>query len=136
MNIKSEILLRVRLAFVFIMFFALAVVGRIFYVQWGMGDFWKKQASEKTTKDRVIKATRGNIYALNGELLATSIPRYKIAFDPTIVPDKIFRDSVKYLAEKLAKHFGDKTAEEYRQKIRDARAENKEYIFLNNSLIT
>jgi cell division protein FtsI (penicillin-binding protein 3) len=31
-----------------------------------------------------VKATRGNIYSDNGSLLATSLPFYKVAIDPTL----------------------------------------------------
>ncbi|MBC8109846.1 MAG: penicillin-binding protein 2, partial [Verrucomicrobia bacterium] len=140
MNIKNEILFRVRIAFVAVAFFAMAVVGRMFYIQWGMGEYWKKLAQQKTTKRLVIPATRGNIFATDGSLLATSIPQYKLAFDPSVFDVKkfskektnqLFRDSVRILSGLLAKHFGDRTAKEYERMMLDARQNESEYLVLN-----
>jgi cell division protein FtsI (penicillin-binding protein 3) len=46
-------------------------------IQWVEGDYYRKLAKERTVKNFVIPANKGNIYSADGSLLATSIPNYK-----------------------------------------------------------
>jgi cell division protein FtsI (penicillin-binding protein 3) len=50
-------------------------------IQWVEGDYYRKLAKERTVKNFVIPANKGNIYSADGSLLATSIPNYTIRFD-------------------------------------------------------
>ncbi|MFT6036914.1 MAG: cell division protein FtsI (penicillin-binding protein 3), partial [Marivirga sp.] len=79
MNIKKSILLRVRIAFLFVLLFSAAIVYQIVNIQWINGDKWKKMADEINLSYQEVKATRGNIYSDNGSLLATSLPFYRVA---------------------------------------------------------
>lgn len=134
MNIKKDIVLRIRLAFLAILLFSFAVVYKIFHIQQVEGDHWGKLANENLLKYRVVKATRGNIYSDNESLLATSIPFYRLAMDPTVPNDKLFRAGIDSLSWLLAKHFNGSKADYYR-KINDARRNNKSYIILNREMI-
>jgi cell division protein FtsI/penicillin-binding protein 2 len=42
-------------------------------IQWVEGDYYRKLAKERTVKNFVIPANKGNIYSSDGSLLATSI---------------------------------------------------------------
>jgi cell division protein FtsI (penicillin-binding protein 3) len=135
-NIKSEILKRVRIASLFVFLAAIAIIWRMAHIQFVQGEYWKQQAREKTTQRRAITATRGNIFSDNGSLLATSLPRYRLAFDPSILKDEDHvNDSIIALSRKLAQHFGGET-KEFQQKINDARTEKKEYLVLSPELIS
>jgi cell division protein FtsI (penicillin-binding protein 3) len=137
MSIKSEILLRVRIAFVGLVLLATAIVLRLLYVQIGLGSYWKEQQRRFATELKAVKATRGNIFASDGSLLATSIPRYRLALDPMVIRDeKAFRDSIRMVSDYLARHFRTRTAQEYFQFIMDARKSGKRYIFLSRDLIS
>ena len=74
MNIRANILLRVYLAFGLIVLFALAVLLRLGDVQFIQGKKWKAMADSLSTKEFEIEAARGNIYSVDGSLLATSVP--------------------------------------------------------------
>ncbi len=135
MNIKSSILLRVRIAFLVCILFSLAVVGKVVYLQFVQGEKWKKKAEQITLRYMKLKATRGNIYSDNGSLLATSLPFYRLAMDPT-QPDKaIFDRGIDSLARELSAFFKDRSATEYKRKIINARLEGKEYLVLNRSMV-
>ncbi len=134
MNIKKSILLRVRLAFLAIVIFAGAIMYQIFHIQWMEGDKWQKMAEEINMSYQEVKATRGNIYSDNGSLLATSLPFYKVAFDPTIADEQLFRENIDSLSMMLSKSFGQNSTY-YKQKITSARQKGRQYIFLSNELI-
>lgn len=135
MNIKRSILLRVRVAFLFVTLFAIAVVAKIGHIQFAEGEKWAAMGERISFDYKRVKATRGNIYSDNGSLLATSLPFYKIAFDATIPKDEIFRKGVDSLAWHLSVFFRDKSKLEYKRMLIDARETGKQYIILNRRKI-
>jgi len=134
-NIKKSILVRVRVAFLCVMVFAVCVAAKIGHIQFVDGDKWVKMSEEINFDYKKIKATRGNIYSDNGSLLATSLPFYKVAIDPTLAKDEIFRKGIDSLSLQLARYYRDKSATEYKQLLKDARASGRQYIVVNRKQI-
>lgn len=135
MDVKRSILIRVRIAFLAVLIFAGGVVYRICQVQFVEGDKWKKEGEEAAFAWKKVKAARGNIFSDNGSLLATSLPFYRLVMDPTVPKEKYFRMYADSLAERLAGHFQDKSAKEYKEMIVDARTTGKQYLILNRKQI-
>lgn len=131
MNIKRSILLRVRVAFLFVALFAIAVVVKIGHIQMVEGERWAAMGERITFDYKRVKATRGNIYSDNGSLLATSLPFYKIAFDATIPTDEVFKAGVDSLAYHLSRFFKDRSQKEYKRFLIDARETGKQYVVVN-----
>lgn len=136
MNIRKSILLRVRVAFLAFLIFGLAITYRIFNLQVLEGEKWQNLADEIGLQYRKIKATRGNIYSDNGSLLLTSLPFYKVALDPTVSDDNIFKKNIDSLSMRLSRFFQDKRSSDYKRMIEAARLKGKEYIVLNKEEIT
>jgi cell division protein FtsI (penicillin-binding protein 3) len=134
-NIKKSILLRVRVAFLFVAFFAVAVVARISYIQFIEGEKWTKLGERISFDYKRVKATRGSIYSDNGSLLATSLPFYKIAFDATLPKDEVFNAGIDSLSLLLSNFFKDKSRVDYKRMLKDARASGKQYIVINRKRI-
>ncbi|MFN7705148.1 MAG: penicillin-binding transpeptidase domain-containing protein [Chryseotalea sp.] len=135
MNIKKSILLRVRIAFLFVSLFAIAVVVKTGHVQFVEGEKWAAMGEKISFDYKTVKATRGNIYSDNGSLLATSLPFYKIAFDPTQPKDEVFKAGVDSLAWHLSNFFQDKSKRDYKEMLLDARAAGKQYVVLSRKKI-
>lgn len=135
MNIKKSILLRVRVAFLFVLLFAVAVVIRINHIQLVEGEKWEAMGERISFDYKTVKATRGNIYSDNGSLLATSLPFYKVAFDPTIPKEEVFKNGVDSLAWHLATFFKDKSKTDYKRMLVDARVTGKQYVIINRKQI-
>ena len=135
MSIKRSIVLRVRIAFLGMILFSLALLYQILNIQVKDGDKWKERGKEIAFKYMEVKATRGDIYADDGSLLATSLPYYRVAMDPTVVSEEVFSRDIETLAQKLTDHFGDRSQQYYRRKINDARQEGRRYVVLNNKEI-
>lgn len=132
MNIKKSILIRVRIAFLFALAFALLIIWQIFNIQTFEGGKWRKMVEEATFKYMPVKATRGNIYSDNGSLLATSLPFYKMTIDPTVASDEEFNAGVDSLAMLCSRFFGERSTKELKQKLINFRHENKRYIVISN----
>lgn len=135
MNVKKSILIRVRAVFLIGSLFAIAIAYRIFHIQYIDGSVWRAKSSSFSKK--IVKATRGNIYACDGSLLATSLPLYRLGFDPSISNGKdeklakIFKKGVDSLAILLSQKFESYPASYYRNLLVDARYNKKKFIYLS-----
>ncbi|RFZ82209.1 PASTA domain-containing protein [Mucilaginibacter terrenus] len=130
MSIRTNILLRVYLAFGLILLFAAAVVFQLCRVQLAQGEKWKSMAQQMSTRYRTIEAARGNIFSDDGALLATSVPEYELHMDMLaggIADDKAFDEKIDSLAMKMSQYFGDRPAREYSRIFREARKEGSRY---------
>lgn len=130
MNIRANILMRVYLAFGLIVLLALAVTVQLCRVQLVQGKKWASMADSLSTRYVNVEASRGNIMALDGSLLATSVPEYELHMDlfaPGIASDKDFNLRVDSLAEKMSAYFGDHSAQEYTRMLRNARRDSSKY---------
>ncbi|GAA4096061.1 penicillin-binding protein [Mucilaginibacter panaciglaebae] len=130
MSIRTNILLRVYLAFGLILLFALAVVIQMCRLQFVQGEKWKSMAAKLSTRYENVEATRGNIISVDGALLATSVPEYELHMDMFaggIFEDKVFYAKVDSLAAKLAQLYPDKTERYYSRMLRSARKDSSRY---------
>lgn len=135
MNIKNSILLRVRVAFLLALVFTALLVFRIVQVQIIDGKKWLAMAQEVSVQYRSVPAMRGNIYSDNGSLLATSLPHYRIAFDPTVASPVLYNEHIDSLCLLLAQHFKNQSAQAYKRKIDQARRQGKRYLLLNRKKV-
>ncbi|MBY0245999.1 MAG: transpeptidase family protein [Sphingobacteriaceae bacterium] len=137
MNIRANIVLRVYLAFGLIVLFAIVVLLKLASVQFIEGKKWKDLASKLSTRVFDIEATRGNIYSVDGSLLATSVPEYELRMDMYaggIEDEDIFDSKVDSLAMSLANFFKDKTANEYARYLRVARQDSARYLLIKRNV--
>ena len=136
-NIRQQIQNRSRWTFLAIAAIGFFVAFQIVFIQFFERQKWLTKVEKKQQKWRTIKATRGNIYACDGRsLLATSVPSYRVGIDPVQAKPEVFKNGIKPLAEGLAKFFGEKTAEEYEQMIKEARKEKKvRFVVLSDKLV-
>jgi cell division protein FtsI (penicillin-binding protein 3) len=136
MNAKKTIVFRTRLAFLLLLIFGLAIIGKLIHIQIFQGQQWKQRAKDITLALRLIPPTRGSIYAQDGNLLATSLPYYEVAIDPCVVNEKLFLSLIASLSNHLANFYGDLTAQTYQRLITQARAKNNRYLLLNKRQVT
>jgi cell division protein FtsI (penicillin-binding protein 3) len=129
MNIKKSILFRVRFTFLVLLLLSVAVVYKIFYLQNIVGDQYRDRFS--VYKRGPLNAMRGNIYSDNGSLLATSLPYYRLAIDPTVVTNEKNQPSLDSLCQNLAGYFKTNHATYYKRMIKDAAASGKQYLLLS-----
>src|SRR3990172_12198791 len=114
--IRKNILWRIYLMYLFLFLFGGLVIARVVKIQVGEGAFWNARANELTLHYANIEAVRGNIFDINGQLLATSLPYYEVAVDINSEPitDEIFESTIDSLSLGLAALFGDKTKSDYK----------------------
>ena len=116
--------------------FAFSILYRICVIQFKEGDVWKAKAEAFTIKVEETEAVRGNIFDVNGNLLATSLPYYEVAVDINApgIDKKIFKENRDSLAFKLSDLFGDKTKKEYLKILNDARESGDRYVIIHRNV--
>ncbi|MFD2572603.1 penicillin-binding protein [Spirosoma soli] len=139
MNIKQDIISRANNVFYVVIFLAMGVVVRLVYVQYFQtfkGKFWRERVATTLIQRDTIRAMRGNIHAADGSLLATSLPTYVVGLDPTVAKPEYFAKKVDSLGVLLSRIYGDRSARDYTDLVRDARARKRRYVLLNRRRVT
>jgi cell division protein FtsI (penicillin-binding protein 3) len=131
---KSDILFRVYLLYIAMLLFGVAIIVRMVYIQFRLGDDLLQKAEQQELRMFDIEATRGNILASDGSLLATSVPVFEIRMDVAspLIDDAFFNSRVDTLAGQLAILFQNKTKNAYASDLRRARREGNRYLIIKN----
>lgn len=112
---------------------AIGIAVKLTNIQWVEGDYYRKLAKERTVRNFVIPANKGNIYSADGSLLATSIPNYEIRFDAVAPKAEAFEKNVKPLSDSLAVLLG-KSTNFFENELRKARANKNRYYLVARNL--
>jgi len=137
MSIRSNILLRVYLAFGLILILAGAVMVQVVRLQFVQGKKWKTMSAKLSTHYEAVEAARGNILAVDGSLLATSVPEYELHMDMMaggISEDKVFYGKVDSLAFKLSQLYPDMSESGFSRLLRDARKDSSRYALIRRKV--
>jgi cell division protein FtsI (penicillin-binding protein 3) len=94
MNVKKDILWRVYLAFFLVTILAGAILFKMAKLQTVQRSELAKLSDSMSTKWDSISPIRGNIYACDGSLLATSIPIYEAHIDTKAIADTVVKSNI------------------------------------------
>ncbi|SNC66856.1 cell division protein FtsI (penicillin-binding protein 3) [Hymenobacter gelipurpurascens] len=137
-NVKKSIVTRIRLAFLGVCLFSCAIIWKVSHIQFTEGARWKALEQERRIVYQPVFATRGNIFASDGRsIMATSLPFYRVAWDPSVVNQAVFNEKADSLALLLSKFFGDRSKLEYLRRLKNAKnpKSHVRYIRLNSRQI-
>ncbi len=139
-NNKKALINRARMVGWLLFLLAIMVFVKLIRVQYYdtfKGKTWAEYSEKNDLKLDTIPAMRGNIYASDNSLLATSLPYYFVGFDTKVADSAYFYNHIDELASLLAKNFGENTADGYRSKIMRYRvSKSKRYLRLKSKEIT
>ncbi len=136
MDIKKDILWRIYLVYFIICLFGVAIISKLFLIQFSEGDKWREKAESLSTRFFDIEAVRGNIYDANGSMLATSLPYYEVGMDvyTEAITREIFNDNVDSLSWCLSNLFKDRSTKEYKKLLKDARKKHDRWVVLQRDV--
>ncbi|MBC8154721.1 MAG: transpeptidase family protein, partial [Bacteroidetes bacterium] len=100
------------------------------------GKYWNQRTEGFQIRQDTLRAMRGNIFASDGSLLATSLPTYEVGIDPRIAKDEYFAKYSDTLGVVMARIFRDKSARDYSDLVRSARKSGRKYVLMNHRRIT
>jgi len=129
MSDNKQLRARAHMVYLTVVVFALAIAVKLFTIQLVEGDKWRAKAEHMATMYRTVQPDRGHIYSEDDRWLATSVPEYEVRMDmvPDGLTDELFRNNIDSLSWHLAHLFGDRTAQEYRRDLTDARHRKERY---------
>ena len=113
--------------------FAILIAVKIINIQFVDGEKYRDLAKKNTVKNWLIPSSRGDIYADDGSLLATSVPKYEIRFDAVTVSKANFKEYLSPLANELSAMFG-KPSSYYISKFKKARTNKNRYMLVAKNL--
>ncbi|WP_294290323.1 penicillin-binding transpeptidase domain-containing protein [uncultured Chryseobacterium sp.] len=87
----------------------------------------------KNYREAILKAARGNLFASDGSILATTVMRYDIYLDFKTMRDTIYTNNIGALTDSLSKMFG-KPRGEFRKKFDEQRKKKNQYFTLVKGL--
>lgn len=87
----------------------------------------------KNYREATLQAARGNLYASDGSILATTVMRYDIYIDFKTIRDTVYANNVNALTDSLGKMFG-KPKSYFRQKFDAEKKKNNQYYTLVRGL--
>ncbi|MEZ4720616.1 MAG: penicillin-binding protein [Flavobacteriales bacterium] len=135
-NPNKELLNRSYLVYFSLALLGLTIIGKALYIQVWEGEKWRERAENLTTVYRDIDAVRGNIYADDGSMLATSIPIYEVRMDLNAdgLTDEIFNENIDSLCIKLSDLFRDKGPVDWKRELKEARSSGERYHLIKRNV--
>ncbi len=110
---------------------ATAIVGKALYIMTAKHDYWM-QVAERQKKDSVtVKPNRGNILNCAGQLMASSLPEFKVFMDFKALTaagnDSLWDAKQDSICQGLHKIFPEKTAEEFKRHLIEGRGKKSRH---------
>ena len=103
----------------------IAVIGKALYIMTAKKQYWTEVADRLKRDSVSVKPNRGNILSCDGQLMATSIPEYKVFIDFQAAAfakdDSLWLDKVDSLCDGLHRIFPKKSAAEFKHDLEEGR---------------
>jgi cell division protein FtsI (penicillin-binding protein 3) len=113
--------------------FMIAIAVKIIHIQYSEGEKYRKLSTELTIRQDTIYANKGNVYAADGNLLATSMSKFTIRMDVVAVNGKVFEKNIAGLSKELSKMLGN-SKQYYQQKLRTAKKRKNRYLLIARNI--
>ncbi len=129
-NTKNAVLTkRFRIIIGIIVFCMSAIVFKASKIIFVDGNAWRARIESLKREDVVLQPMRGNIYAQDGRLMASSIPRYKVYMDfrTNGMTDKILNEDIDELSKALESQIGELSQQGWRNHILTGRKRKSRY---------
>ena len=101
------------------------VLVKALYIMTAKHDYWMDVAKKQKLDSLVVKPNRGNILSDEGELMASSLPEYKMFMDFKVggeKKDSLWREKVDSICMGLHEIFPEKSAEEFKADLEKGHA--------------
>ena len=101
-NFLKKLMQRFYLLVTLILIFSFILIFKLIHIQFYENETGLDIEPESIVKNVILEPSRGNIYASDGNILATSIPRYELHWDSVITDDYLFETEKKTLSDSIA----------------------------------
>lgn len=128
---KTRCLIRTFLVYLAVLAVGVLILVKAIMVQTKEGDELRSLADQVETRFDTLQASRGDILACDGSLLATDVPIFEVGIDPQVIDDSVFNNGVDQLSKQLAGMFPKRSAERWKTGLIEARNNNKRYFLVD-----
>ena len=128
---STRCMIRTFLVYMAVLAVGVIILAKAVMVQTREGDELRALAEQVETRFDTLQASRGDILACDGSLLATDVPIFEIGVDPSVIHDTTFNRGVEQLSQKLAELFPKRNAARWRQGLIDAKANGKRFFLID-----
>ena len=122
---NDKVMPRYMMIAVLLTIIGIAVIGKALYIMTAKKQYWTEVADRLKRDSVSVKPNRGNILSCDGQLMATSIPEYKIFIDFQAAAfakdDSLWLDKVDSLCDGLHRIFPKKSAAEFKHDLEEGR---------------
>ena len=122
---NEKVMPRYMMIALFLTIIGIAVLGKALYIMTAKKQYWTEVADRLKRDSVSVKPNRGNILSCDGQLMATSIPEYKIFMDFQAAAfekdDSLWLDKIDSVCEGLHQIFPSKTAAEFKIRLEEGR---------------
>lgn len=102
---------------------AIGVVGKALYTMTAKRGYWTEVASKQKRDSVEVKPVRGNILSCDGQLMASSLPEFKIYMDFNALKeagnDSLWNAKIDSIADGLSHIFPTKTAADFKSNLQE-----------------
>lgn len=133
---RRQLSMRSWLTFSFFVLLGLSVFGRILWIQSAEHEAWMAVGARYESSVRDIAPVRGQIYAHNGSVLATSVPVYTLTWDSKseAIDWAVFDAELDALCNGLASTLGGRSAAGYRNLLIQGRNLGKRSVQIGKNI--
>lgn len=98
---------------------AIALIGKALYIMTAERDYWMEVASRQKKDSVSVKPMRGNILSCDGQLMASSLPEFKLYLDFKAINeaknDSLWRSKLDTICTALSQIFPEKSAASFKK---------------------
>lgn len=137
--INDKSIPRYKLVAFIMTFIAIAVIGKAGYTMTAKKNYWMEVAARLKRDSVRVAPTRGNILSSDGQLMASSLPEFKIYMDFSALiaskNDTAFVDSIDHIAKGLNELFPEKSIATFKKELLQGLKEEKRHLPIVNTRI-
>lgn len=123
---KKDTLWKTYLVYFLVLAFGIAIITKIVLILTKERKQLTELAEQREYDLRILEASRGNIFAADGQLMATSIPIFDLFFDSRVVSKELFVSGIDTLSLQLANMFPKRNAAQWKEHFSKAMAEGRQ----------
>ena len=136
---NSKVMPRYSVIAIIMSLVAVAVIGKTIYTMTAGRTYWLEVAASQKKDSVTVKPTRGNILSCNGQLMASSLPEFKVYMDFNALKaagnDTAFVDSINYISKGLNNIFPEKSAAYFKKYLMEGyHKESKHWAIWNERI--
>ncbi len=128
---KTSCLIRTFLVYIAVLAVGVLIIVKALLVQTKDGDELRSLAEQVETRFDTIWASRGDILACDGSVLATDVPIFEVGIDPSVIDDTAFYAGIDQLSQQLATLFPRKSAAAWKKGLVEAKTNGKKYFLVD-----